>query len=140
MEEYCTKTMVYFTLYGDYFPLEEFTKEIGINPTNAYKQGEEFIIGKHKLVRDETAWRLETDAILTDFPQEPINQIIDSLFDSAAIIKKYKERFNLKCHIMTVIYFNSYQTRGLVINHRLIEFAHKVGAEYQFDIYNNVIE
>lgn len=140
MEEYCTKTMTYFILYGDSFPLDEFTKEIGLNPTESYRQGEEFIRGTNKHIRYETAWELGTDYILTDHPEAPINQIVDSLFNSADIINKYKEMYNLKCYIMTVIYFNSYQTRGLGINHRLIEFAHKIGAEYEFDIYNNVIE
>lgn len=140
MEEYRTKTMAYFILYGDSFPLDEFTKEIGLNPTESYRQGEEFIRGKNKHIRYETAWKLGTDYILTDHPEALINQIVDSLFNSAEIINKYKEMYNLECYIMTVIYFNSYQTQGLGINHRLIEFAHKIGAEYEFDIYNNVIE
>lgn len=136
MEEYCTKSMTYFILYGDDFPIRDFTKDIGKEPTQSYRRGEEFIKGKNKHIRYETAWVFGTDYVRTDYPEEQINTIVNALSSSLEIIKIYKEKYNLKCHIMTVIYFNQYQTRGLGINHKLIEFAHKIGAEYEFDIYN----
>ena len=74
---------------------------------------------------------------MTDFPKELIHKVVDTLFKAVDIIINYKEKYNLECKVMTVVKFNSHQTRGIAINTRLIEFSYKVKAEYEFDIYND---
>ena len=132
--------MSYFVLYGDDFPLDDFIKDIGIIPTEAYRKDEEFIRCKNKHPRYEKAWKFETDYVMTDFPEELIHKVADTLFNSVDIIIYYKEKYNLECKVMTVVNFKSSQTRGIGINTRLIEFAYKVKAEYKFDIYTKVIK
>ena len=140
MENYCTYSSSYFYLYGEDFPIEDFTKDIGINPTEAYRIGEEFIRGKNKHTRGVTAWKLIEDYVMTDSPEELIHKLVDTLFNSVDIIINYKEKYNLECRVVTVVNFKTHQTRGIIINNRLIEFAHKINAESDFDIYNEAFE
>ena len=137
MKDFCTETRAYFTLFGEDFPLEEFTREIGIIPTEAYRKGEAFIRGKTKHVRFETAWEYGVDYKMTNYPEEQIHNIVNTLYNSIEIIKKYVENYNLKCKLVTVVCFNCQQTRGLVMNNKAIEFANQVNGEFEFDIYNN---
>ena len=137
MEDYCTETRAYFTIYGEDFSLEEFTREIGIIPTEAYRKGEEYIRGKTKHVRFETAWVYGLDYKMTNDPEELIHDIVNILYNSIEIIKKYVDHYNLKCKLVTVVCFNCQQTRGLVINNKAIEFANQVNGEFEFDIYND---
>ncbi|XKH49497.1 DUF4279 domain-containing protein [Chryseomicrobium palamuruense] len=136
MKKYCTETSSYFTLYGDDFPLEEFTEEMGISPTEAYRQGEEFIRGKTKHTRFETAWDLSIDDVHTNHPEEVIETLVAKLHNSVDIINSYKEKYELKCKLVGVITFKTAQTQGLIISPKLIEFANRVGAPFEFDIYN----
>lgn len=137
IEDYCSETRAYFTLFGEDFPLEEFTREIGIIPTEAYRKGEECIRGKTKHIRFETAWEYGLDYKMTSHPEEQIHTIINTLYNSIEIIKKYKDNYNLKCKLVTVICFNRQQTRELVMNNKVIEFANQVNGEFEFDIYND---
>lgn len=77
METLCSNTRSYFILYGEDFPLEEFTKEIGITPTDAYRKGDEYRRGKNKHISGVTAWLLETDYVMTDFPEELIHNVVN---------------------------------------------------------------
>lgn len=136
LKEYCTETSSYFTLYGDDFPLEEFTEEMGISPTEAYRKGEEYRRGKTKHIHFETAWDLRIDDVYTDHPEEVIETLVANLHNSVDIINSYKESYKLQCKIVAVINFRTAQTQGLIITPKLVEFANKVGAPFEFDIYN----
>lgn len=136
MKTYCTETRSYFTLYGEDFPLEEFTEEMGISPTKAYRQGEEYIRGTTKHTHFETAWDLGIDYMLTDHPEEVIEALVDKLHNSVDTINSYKESYKLQCKLVAVINFKTAQTQGLLISPKLVEFANKVGAPFEFDIYN----
>ncbi|WP_339171349.1 DUF4279 domain-containing protein [Solibacillus sp. FSL R5-0691] len=123
-------------MFGEDFPLEEFTREIGIIPTEAYKKGEEVIRGKTKHIRFETAWEYGLDYKMTNYPEEQIHTIVNILYNSIDIIKKYVDTYNLKCKLVTVVCFNREPTRRLVMNNKAIEFANRVNGEFEFDIYN----
>lgn len=140
MQTYCTETRGYFVIYGDDFPLEEFTEAMGISPTEAHRQGEEFIRGKTKHTRFETAWELGSDYVDTDHPEEVIETLVAKLHNSVDIINSYKEKYELKCKLVGVITFKTAQTRGLIISPELAGFANKIGAPFEFDIYNESTE
>ncbi|OZS77431.1 hypothetical protein CF394_11350 [Tetzosporium hominis] len=136
MKTYCTETRSYFTLYGEDFPLEVFTEEMGISPTKAYRQGEKYIRVTTKHTHFETAWDLRIDDVLTDHPEEVIETLVDKLHNSVDIINSYKESYKLQCKLVAVINFKTAQTQGLLISPKLVAFANKVGAPFEFDIYN----
>lgn len=140
LKKYCTETRGYFTLYGEDFPLEEFTEALGISPTKAYRQGEEYIRGTTKHTYFETSWDLGIDYVHTDHPEEVIETLVAKLHNSVDIINSYKESYKLKCKIVAVINFKTAQTQGLIITPKLVEFANKVGAPFEFDIYNETNE
>lgn len=136
LKEYCTQTRSYFTLYGEDFPLEEFTEAIGISPTKAHRLGDEYIRRETKRKHFETVWHLGIDYVYTDHPEEVIEMLVAKLHNSVDTINSYKERYKLECKLVAVINFKTAQTRGLLISPKLVEFANKVGAPFEFDIYN----
>lgn len=113
---------------------------MGISPTEAHRQGEEFIRGKTKHTRFETAWELGSDYVDTDHPDEVIETIVAKLHNSVDTINLYKERYKLECKLVGVINFKTAQTRGLIISPELARFANKIGAPFEFDIYNESTE
>ena len=74
---------------------------------------------------------------MTNYPEEQIHTIVNTLYNSSEIIKKYVDHYNLKCKLVTVVCFNREPTRRLVMNNKAIEFANQVNGEFEFDIYNS---
>lgn len=58
-----------FSLVADEWPIEEFTTEIGISPTEAFKIGDNYICGTRQSKRFETVWSLETGEMELDNEQ-----------------------------------------------------------------------
>lgn len=49
-----------FSLVADEWPIEAFTTEIGLTPTEAFKIGDNYIRGTRQRKRFETVWSLES--------------------------------------------------------------------------------
>lgn len=45
---------IQFSIVADEWPIDRFTEELGIKPTEAYKKGDPYIRGKRKSTRFET--------------------------------------------------------------------------------------
>ncbi|MFJ7698735.1 DUF4279 domain-containing protein [Lysinibacillus fusiformis] len=132
-----TNIRSYFCLFGDNFPLEEFTQKIGITPTETRKKGEFYTIGKTQHESYTTSWTYEIDFQLTSDPTLQINELIDIFMNRVNIINRFKKEFNLKCKIAVILVFP--ETSGLFINQKLIKFAYDTNSEYDIDIYRDEI-
>ena len=133
------RARIYFCIFGDDFPLDDLTNDLGIAPTERYKQGEEVTRGKIVRRRLETAWFLDSDYQDANYFEVQIKKIIEPLRKNEHIINAYKKQYDLQCKIFMVLYFGEFQTPGLYLDSELIEFAHNVGAEFDIDIYNENI-
>jgi hypothetical protein len=55
-----TKVRVYFSLFGDTFPLDYVNEKLGITPSNTYRKGDIIPNRSTTLFRKETSWDLDT--------------------------------------------------------------------------------
>ncbi len=139
-----TSAQVYFTIYGDEFPIDYPTKLLELKPTLTYKKGEE-IVRKHnphvtytlKHYRKETAWEIGTDYEETNDLDEQINKVLKQLKNKEEKLTELCRTYNLKCLFMIVIKINEGITPAVSINKDFIKLADKIGAEIHFDIYAN---
>jgi hypothetical protein len=139
-----TKVKVYFSLFGEVFPIENVTKSLGIEPTTSYKKGD-VIVRKHKQnvasktvqFRKETVWELSTDYQESYDVREQLDQIISPLKNKATIINRLKSKYNLECDFSIVIIIENGATPSLHLDNEQIEFANSIKAEFDIDLYAN---
>ncbi|MGG0658292.1 DUF4279 domain-containing protein [Rummeliibacillus pycnus] len=139
-----TKVMVYFSIYGDTFPIDCVTKSLGIEPTNSYKQGDAIVRPHNPNVtstktqfRRETVWKLGTGYQESYDVKEQMDQILEPLKNKAAIINELKKKYKLECDFSIVIIMENGETPGLHLDNEQIDFANSINAEFDIDLYAN---
>ncbi|MBK5458235.1 DUF4279 domain-containing protein [Peribacillus sp. TH27] len=140
-----TQVRVYFSLFGDEFPIDEVTDRLGITPTLTYKKGE--LINRSNdytrdfpLYRKETVWDLDTNYQDSYDVKEQMDQILIPLKNKTVIINQLKVDYKLECKISIVIIMENGDTPGLYLDNEQIEFANSVKAEFDIDLYANPYE
>ncbi|WP_342573689.1 DUF4279 domain-containing protein [Solibacillus sp. FSL K6-1781] len=128
-----TNIRTYFSIFGDEFPLDEFTNKIGITPTVVRTKGEIYKIGKTQHKSYTTTWTYEIDYCLTSDPTSQINKLVDIFSNKVNIINYYLKEFNLDSKIAIILVFP--ESSGLLLNQKLIKFANEINSEYEFDFY-----
>ncbi|WP_431027751.1 DUF4279 domain-containing protein [Lysinibacillus sp. LZ02] len=130
------KIRVYFALYGDEFPVEEFTKDIGILPNHTTKKGKSVLPDKELPIAQDTSWAYGTEELtVTEYPEIQLNWLIDQLVEKTEIINIYKEKYDLRCKLVAVIEYTSEHNRGFTLNERFMSFVNAIGARFETDIY-----
>jgi len=134
-----TQVMVYFSLFGDEFPIDEVTKRLGITPTLSYKKGE--LIPRrnysHIHYRKETAWDLSSGYQESYDVKEQMDQVLGPIKNQVAVINQLKEDYKLECKFFIVIIMENGDTPGLYLDNEQIEFASRIKAEFDIDLYAN---
>ncbi|MED3690008.1 DUF4279 domain-containing protein [Peribacillus butanolivorans] len=140
-----TQVRVYFSLFGDEFPIDEVTDRLGIIPTLTYKKGE--LINRSNdytrdfpLYRKETVWDLDTSYQDSYDVKEQMDQILIPLKNKTVILNQLKVDYKLECKISIVIIMENGDTPGLYLDNEQIEFANSVKAEFDIDLYANPYE
>lgn len=144
MEKTKTNAMVYFTIFGEDFPIDTVSDLLKLKPTLSYKRGEEIIRQPNPHVtftgtmyRKNTAWNIGTEFEETIDLEVQINKVINQMKSNEEIIKEICRTYNLKCHFMIVLKINEGNTPAVTINHEFIRLANNIGAEIEFDLYAN---
>lgn len=139
-----TQVMVYFSLYGDEFPIDYVTETLEIQPTKTYKKGDTIVRPFNPKVtstktryRLETAWELSTGYQKSFDVKEQMHQILGPLKNKAVIINQLKTDYELECHFSIVIIMENGYTPSLHIDNEQIEFANSIKAEFDIDLYAN---
>lgn len=139
-----TQVMVYFSLYGDEFPIDYVTETLKIEPTKTYKKGDIIVKPFNPKVtstktryRLETAWELSTGYQESFDVKEQMDQILGQLKNKAALINQLKKEYELECQFSIVIIMENGYTPGLHIDNEQIEFANSIKAEFDIDLYAN---
>lgn len=132
-----------FSLVADEWPIDKFTEEIGIVPTEAYKIGDKFIRGTREQKHFETVWQLESGNMKINYSEDEDKDFFESVIyplqPHIKLINLYKEKYRL-----TPIFFAHYrfywaQTPGVRLHPEIITFSHQIGAI--MDIYiDNIID
>ena len=135
---------MYFTIFGEDFPIEIVSDSLRITPTRSYKKGDviirepnPYVIYTGTTYRKETAWEFGTEYEETFDFQEQIANVINQLKNKENIINELCSKYKLKCHFMIVIRINEGNTPAVTINNEFIKLANDIGAEIEFDLYAN---
>jgi hypothetical protein len=139
-----TRVKVYFSLFGDVFPIAYVTESLGVEPTEFYNKGDviershkQNVLSKKTHFRKETAWELGTDYQESYDVKEQMDQILEPLKNKAAIINQLKKKYKLECKLFILIIMENGDTPGLYLNNEQIEFANSIKAEFDIDLYAN---
>lgn len=137
-----TNARVYFSIFGDHFPIETVSTILGLKPTCSYIKGEEINEIPHlrrtkPTYRKETVWEIGTNYEETYDINDQIMQVTNLLQNKEDTIKKLCDEFKLQCLFMIVIVINEGETPATYINKEFIRLAYKLNAEIDFDIYAN---
>ena len=121
-----------FSIVADVWPIEAFTTEIGINPTEAYKIGDNYIRGTSQSKRFETVWSLESGEMKLEYKDNEDRELFESLITPLRphikLINEYKEKYQLTCIFFVHYIFYNAQTPGMRLDPSIIAFAHSIGA------------
>lgn len=131
---------MYFTIFGDDFPLDTVTRKLGIRPTQSYVKGDVIPRRSTPRFRKETAWELGTGYQESYDVSDQLNQVISKLADKEKAIVEVLETYSLLCKIFIVIKINNGATPSLYLDRSVISFASRVGAEFDIDLYANPYE
>lgn len=132
-----TQVMVYFSLFGDEFPIEEVTKKLGLIPTQTYKKGD--IIPNHSTAsyRKETSWDLGTGYQESFDVNNQFQQILEKLQNKSSIINELKRTYTLDCKFFIVVIIKEGNAPALYLDNEMIKFALSIEAEFDVDLYAN---
>ncbi|MDW0118506.1 DUF4279 domain-containing protein [Sporosarcina thermotolerans] len=139
-----TQVMVYFSIYGEDFPIDLVTETLGIEPTKTYKKGDAIKRPFNQNVtstgihyRKETAWELSTGYQESIDVKNQMDPVLGQLIGKRELINQLKAEFKLECHFSIVIVMENGYTPGLHIDNEQVEFANSIKAEFDIDLYAN---
>jgi hypothetical protein len=132
-----TQVMVYFSLFGDEFPINKVTERLGITPTETYKRGDLIPNRSFAHYRKETSWDLGTVYTVSLDVNDQLQQILDKLQDKSSIINEIKENYSIECKFFIVIRIEKGNTPALYLKKDIIKFASSIEAEFDVDLYAN---
>ncbi|AGK54163.1 DUF4279 domain-containing protein [Bacillus sp. 1NLA3E] len=131
-----TQVKVYFSLFGDDFPLDDVTEKLEVTPTDTYKKGD-LIPNRSTVIRKETSWDLGTGYQVSLDVNDQLKQIIDRLQNKSSIVNEIKEAYSLECKFFIVINIEKGNTPALYLDKDIIKFASSIEAEFDVDLYAN---
>src|SRR5688572_29471435 len=104
-EKLPSKLYVYFALRGDDFDPIKITKELGIEPTNAWKKGDK---GQYLLNQKYSNWEWSTEkgkeSIYLD---KLVDDVVEKLKDKIENINKLKEEYQLESVLVIVMHIDT---------------------------------
>lgn len=134
--------MVYFSLFGNEFPIDYVTETLEIKPTNTYKKGDVIVrpnnpnvISTKTHYRKETVWEISTDYQESSDVKEQMDQILRLLKNKAIKIKRLKDDYKLECQFSIVVKMENGYTPAFHLDNEQIEFANSIKAEFDIDLY-----
>ena len=130
------RVRVYFSLFGDDFPIDDITEKLEVTPTETYKKGD-LIPNRSTIRRNETSWDLGTGYQVSLDVNDQFQQIIGKLQNKASIINEIKEAYFLECKFFIVIKIEQGNTPALYLDKDIIKFASSIEAEFDVDLFAN---
>lgn len=131
-----TQVKVYFSLFGDDFPLDKVTGKLELTPSETYKKGDLNPNGSTVFTK-ETSWNLGTGYQVSLDVNDQLQQIVCRLQNKSSIIKEIKDSYSLECKFFIVIKIEKGNTPALYLDKDIIKFASSIEAEFDIDLYAN---
>lgn len=137
-----TSIRVYFSLYGNDFPLDEASEKLGLQPTNLDKDGNPIIPPiptnhpNPESFYQVTDWELSTNDEESMDLEVQMNKIIGKLRSKVPVINELRDTYGLKSHLQVVLHVHNGKSPIMTLDKRVIEFAYEIQTEFiDFDIY-----
>jgi Domain of unknown function (DUF4279) len=127
-----TQVKVYFTLFGEDFPIDEVSERLSTTPTLSYIKGD-LISTNSSLRRKETSWEYGTDYQNSLDVNEQLLQVMNRLRDKCSVINELQAEFGLGSIIYIVIRMVNGQAPALYLEKDILTFASSIGAEIEVD-------
>lgn len=129
--------MVYFSLFGNNFPIDMVTKKLEVTPTKAYKKGDLIPNCSVTHYRKETSWDFGTGYQDSLDVNGQLNQILYKFRGKESLINEIIEDYSIDCKFIIVIKIENGNTPALYLNKDIVKFASDIGAEFDVDLYAN---
>lgn len=124
---------IIFSIFGDYFDINEFTEIVGVEPTGAHHKGEK---GKYTIYK-ETAWDYEIITNNEYFDNDLSIEFI-KIFEKRKKIIEFREKNNLMIKIFVVFWIKDSLVPGLYLDKKFIAFLNALDAEVDIDGYLDI--
>lgn len=128
-----TNIKVEFVILGDFFP-EDITKQLNIQPSYQWRKGD---IMKNGRIRECSGWEISTEYQESLDISEQLNQVILRIRDKREELIDICHRKSFESRFCFVITIEKGVTPAMTLNREIIEFAHAINAEFEFDVYVN---
>jgi len=133
-----TEVLVYFQLLADDFSIEDVTHRLGLTPTETCQRGEK---GYSSRLREYTSWSLGTGYQSSVDVNDQLQPIIAQLRGKETILDDIFDTYDdMQARFIIVIVMEEGQTPALVFDLETIQFAHRIRAEFDIDLYANPYE
>lgn len=127
---------VYFSISSKIYDLDFISQELNLKPSRVYKIGQK---QTYKLAT-ENFWHLDTEYEESLDVSEQLEKIIRVLYNKSDKLVLLKEEFDLYYKFSIVIKMFTKQTPSIFLSKKEIDFASKVGADFDFDMYISIQE
>ncbi len=128
-----TEVMVDFWMTGETFNTGKITESLGVTPTKLSIKGEPNRVTheSNKL----TTWLVSTGYEESKDINDQLVKIYDLFKDKLHVLNNIRREYSVDFGICIVIKIENEETPAMIINHWLIDFAHEIKAEIEFDLY-----
>jgi len=134
-----TEVLVYFQLLADDFSIEDVTNRLGLTPTETFERGDESPYSSRP--RAYTSWSPGTGYQPSFDVNDQLQHIIIQLRGKETILDDiYSAYDDIRAKFIIVIVMENGQTPSLVFDLKTIQFAHRIRAEFDIDLYANPYE
>jgi len=128
-----SNVLVEFCIFGEDFEKEIITEGLGIGPSDFYKKGD--LVGKKQFKRKETCWSISTGYEESLDINDQLAKILNLIKPKTNILLNFMEQYALECKFIIVIGIENNQSPAVYLDREVIEFANKIKAEFDFDMY-----
>jgi len=134
-----TEVLVYFQLLADDFSIKDVSHRLGLTPTETFERGDKSTYSSRP--REYTSWSLGTGYQPSFDVNDQLQHIISQLRGKETILDGiYSAYDDIRAKFTIVIVIENGQTPSLVFDLETIQFAHRIRAEFDIDLYANPYE
>lgn len=126
-----TTVLAMFKIFADQFPVDEISNVLEIESTDYVLKGQK---GKYTLAK-ETIWYISTRLSESLDINEHLREIICLLQTKEHQLLDLRNKYQLNYMFSIVVNIKENIAPSMYLEHNVIDFAHSIRAEFDFDVY-----
>ncbi|HHN8460649.1 TPA: DUF4279 domain-containing protein [Morganella morganii] len=128
-----TTVRVYFSIYGDFFDVDDVTQRLCLQPSEVKIKG--CIPDGKKRPNIETAWKLSTGDEVSHDINDQLDKVITLLDGKDNQLQSIKNQYNVRFIFSLIVKIENGEKPGMYFNTEKLDFISKIGAEIDIDLY-----